>query len=166
MIDLETLVRYPRWTERNVFPASVHLGDRVFACGEGVYLMINPNRGRGDPVRAVGWAESDYWASRAFSVPPFRGDLVAAASPQWRPPPSLAFTCRPEPLAFEAVCSFERSREGASSAIFLNANYRLTDCGFISCRVDGVDGVSCIYASHDPEAGDEPVAIEIRLPAK
>jgi hypothetical protein len=74
-------------------PPSERLGKSVFGCGDGVYLITRWS----DPdqrVRAVGWAESDYWAQRAW-VTPFPGGLEAPA-PQWGPPPSLGFLGRPE----------------------------------------------------------------------
>jgi len=66
----------------------------VFACGGGLYLLTNPRFGPAEPVRAVGWAESDYWARRTWDNPPFRGDLTIPPL-QWDGPPSLTFLGRP-----------------------------------------------------------------------
>lgn len=166
MVDLLQLIHRPRWSKRADFPDSVPLGDRVFACGDGVYLRTNPRRGEGDPVLSVCWAESDYWASRVLSVPPFRGDVAVATPPptKWGPPPSLVFTGRPASQTFQSLHAYERSREGAKTAILLNASYRMTDGAFLYCEIKGQDGVTCYFASNDPQPDEEPVAIEFRLP--
>jgi hypothetical protein len=69
------------------------------------------NFGEGDPVRAVGWAESDYWAKRVWETP-FSGRLDAPGA-QWGGPPSLWFLGRPEVLSFASVLDFEKARPGA-----------------------------------------------------
>jgi hypothetical protein len=166
LVDVLQLIGRPRWSKRAEFPASEALGDRVFACGDGVYLRVNPRRGDGDPVYAVCWAESDYWARRAFSLPPFGGDVEPSAVPpsQWGPPPSLVRTGRPRSLTFRDLGDYEHSLPGAMTAILLNASYRLTDGAFLYCELKGQDGVTCIFASNKPTLADEPIAIEFRLP--
>ncbi len=165
MADVLQLIDRPRWSKRADFPASIELGDRVFACGDGVYLRTNPRRGEDDPVLSVCWAESDYWARRALSVPPFCGDIRRSAVPEakWGTPPSLVFTGRPAVLTFEALHAYERSREGARTAVLLNATYRMTDGAFLCCELEGQDGVTCYFDSNDPGPEDVPVAIEFRL---
>jgi hypothetical protein len=165
LVDVLQLIDRPKWSTRAAFPASEPLGGRVFACGDGVYLRVNPRRGEGDPVYAVCWADSDYWARRAFSGPPFTGDVGPSAAPpsQWGPPPALVDTGRPRSLTFRDLGAYERSLPGAKTAILLNASYRLTDGAFLCCELKGQDGVTCFFASNEPAPADEPIAIEFRL---
>src|SRR5262249_13115881 len=65
-MNFQGVISKARWSPRSVFPPSRMVSSRIFACGEGLYLLTNPNLGEGDPVRAVGWAESDYWANRVW----------------------------------------------------------------------------------------------------
>lgn len=163
-MNLKDLLTSPLWTPRAGFPASQEVGKRVFSCGEGFYLMTNPVMGDGDPVRAAGWAESDYWARRAWENPPFAGDLQAPP-PQWEELPSLEFLGRPQRLAFQAVCAFERAKLKAPDPTLTAARYRFTDGAFLNLRVKG-DGGNILYhyADTDPKPDDLPVAIEIGLP--
>jgi hypothetical protein len=161
-VSLRDLITKPKWSPRAEFPPSTYLSDRLFSCGDGFFLMTNPKHGEGDPVWAVGWSESDYWAARIWESPPFNGDLKTLPS-QWGPPPSLTFLGRPETLSYAAVCEFERSQAGAKKATLLDARYRLTDGAFLFCGINGVDGITYIYASNEPKTQDEPVAIEFRL---
>jgi hypothetical protein len=125
--------------------------------------MTNPRYGDGDPVRAIGWAVSDYWARRVWEVPPFGGELVTPMpeSPQL---PSLTFLGRPEKLSFKAVYDFESGQDGAKKATLVSATYRLTDGAFLCCRIKGAHGVTYFFESSDPSPTEEPVAIEFRLP--
>lgn len=159
-MNLVDLVRFPRWSPRGAFPPSQELSPRVFALGEGFYLMTNPVRGEGDPVRAVGWAQSDYWARRVWDNPPFAGDLQAPPA-QWEEPPSLEFLGRPARLSYKEVRAFERSKGDTLES----GNYRLTDGALLSIEVTGIGDVCYHFASTRPKAGDLPVAIEIGLPA-
>jgi hypothetical protein len=128
--------------------------------------MINPRVGDGDPVRAVGWAESDYWARRVWDNPPFTGALQAPP-PRWPGPPSLEFLGRPQCLSFKAVCAFERFRLKAPDPTLVSACYRWTDGAFLSVQVTGADGgIIYEYSDTDPKPDDLPVAIEIRLPER
>jgi hypothetical protein len=163
-MDLQSLASKTKWSPREVFPPSSVLTARLFACGGGLYLMTNPKRGEGDPVRAVGWAESDYWARRVWEYPNFRDDDLTPPPPQWRPPPSLVFLGRPESLSLRDIRDFEGAQAGARKATLLSARYRMTDGAFLHCSVNGVDGVTYVYASNDPDPRDEPVAIELKLP--
>src|SRR5258708_38865617 len=135
---------------------------RIFACGEGIYLLTNPNFGEGDPVRAVGWAESDYWAKRVWETP-FSGQLDAPGA-QWSGPPSLRFLVRPEVLSFASVLDFEKAQPGARKATVLVAKYRVTDGAFLHHVINGTDGITYFYASDEPLPEDLPVALEIGLP--
>jgi hypothetical protein len=65
MRNLPDLIRRDRWTLRAQFPPSERLGDRVFGCGDGVYLITRKRDPEG-AARGVGWAESDYWTQRAW----------------------------------------------------------------------------------------------------
>jgi hypothetical protein len=128
--------------------------------------MINSRRQGDDPVWAVGWAESDYWARRVWEKPPFPGDL-RPPPPQWRPPPSLAFLGRPESLAFSVVLKFERARASeAGKAALADVAFRFTDGAILYYNVNGTDGITYKYGSRDPRPDDEPVAIEFRLPKR
>jgi hypothetical protein len=161
--DLPDLIRRDRWTRRAQFPPSERLGDRVFGCGDGVYLITRKRDPEG-AVRGVGWAESDYWAQRAWMVP-FPGSLEAPA-PQWEPP-SLGFLGRPEVLAFQAVKEFERRRLPALQALGMEkANYRATDGAFMNVEIRGADGLFYMYGSNKVRPDDLPVAIEFRLPER
>jgi hypothetical protein len=114
----------------------------------------------------MGWAESDYWAQRAW-VTPFPGGLEAPA-PRWGPPPSLRFLGRPEVLAFEADKEFERPRLTAlQAAVRLEmARCRVTDGAFMSVEVRGADGLIYFYAPNEVRPDDRPAAIEFRLPER
>src|SRR5260370_21485239 len=68
-MNLQGVDSRARWSPRADSPPSRMDRRRIFACGEGIYLLTNPNFGEGDPVRAVGWAESDYWAKRVWETP-------------------------------------------------------------------------------------------------
>jgi hypothetical protein len=162
-MDLENLVSKARWSPRAAFPASHPLSGRVYSCGAGLYLMTNPRFGEGDPVRAVGWAASDYWARRAWEVPPFSGELTSPPQ-QWGHPPSLRFLGRPEVLSFGIMREFESAQPGAKTVALVDAKYRLTDGAFLYCAIHGTNGIAYIYARNQPEPGDQPVAIEFALP--
>ena len=164
-MELQELISKTRWSLRATFPESCPLSDRVFAFGGGMYLITNPDHGAGDPARAVGWAQSDYWAQRAWESPPFRGDLTPP-SPQWLSPPSLEFLGHPGGLAFAQVRSLESAQSAARAPIMIRAKYRLTDGAFLYCGIHGANGVTYIYGSPGPKPQDEPVAIEFRLPEK
>jgi hypothetical protein len=125
--------------------------------------MTNPKRGSGDPVRAVGWAESDYWAVRCWAVPPFAGNLSLEQT-QWRPPPSLGFLGRPEDLSFAVVREFESAQPHAKTATLVDAKYRITDGAFLYCAIHGANGIIYIYSSNNPANEDRPVALEFKLP--
>jgi hypothetical protein len=134
----------------------------IFTCGGGIYLLTNPNFGEGDPVRAVGWAESDYSAKRAWETP-FSGGLEAPRA-QWDGPPSLRFLGRPEILSFGSVLDFEKAQPGARKATVLVAKYRITDGGFLHHVINGTDGITYFYMSDEPLSEDLPVALDVRLP--
>lgn len=161
--NLESATKQARWSPRREFGSSVELSERVYALGDGFYLRTNPRRGPDGPVLSVGWAESDYWARRAWDIPPFRGDLSVPPS-QWGPVPSLAFLDRPEHLTFQSVCDFERSQPDARKVTMVTGRYRMTDGAFLCVEVSGSNGVTYYFASPGPEQTDLPVAIEVRLP--
>jgi hypothetical protein len=127
--------------------------------------MTNPRRGDGEPVYAVGWALSDYWASRVWANPPFGGTLVPP-EPQWEVIPSLQGLARPAVLAFADVCEFEQKQPQARSVSLVTARYRLTDGACLNCVIRGAGGISYAYASHRPRPKDLPAAIEFRLRAR
>ena len=165
-MDLEPFIRRWRWSPRSAFPPSTLLGgDHLFTCGSGVYLVTNSNFGQGDPVLAVGWAESDYWAHRAWDRPPFRGDLHPLP-PEWGPPPSLAFLGRPARLGFQALRKFEAAQPGAATVTLVTAGFRFPDGAFLSCEIHAEDGITYFYASPNPKRDDQPVAIEFELPER
>jgi hypothetical protein len=161
-MNLQSLIGKARWSPRAEFPPSHMIRNRVFACGEGIYLLTNPKFGEGDPVRAVGWAESDYWAQRVWETP-FSGPLEAPPA-QWRSLPSLRCLGRPEVLSFARVHDFERAQPSARKVTMLVAKYRVTDGAFLHHTINGTDGITYFYASDEPLPEDLPVAFEIRLP--
>lgn len=165
-MNLEKAISTPRWSPRFAFPPSEPLGGRLFTCGDGFYLMTNPDFGDADPVYAVGWAESEHWARRAWELPPYAGDLTPPA-PQWEPP-SLAFLGLPEDLSYKSVYSFETNRAGtgAQKASLIGGRFRLTDGAFLHRTVKGADGISFIYAAAKPKPTDPPVAIGFTLPER
>lgn len=164
MDDLQDLITKAQWSPRAAFPPSSPLDRGVFSCGGGIYLMTNDSFGEGDPVRAVGWAESDYWARRCWASPPFPGDLNPPPA-QWGAPPSLAFLGRPARLSFGEVREYELAQPGGTSPTLVTARYRvMTDGKFLSVKIRGAGGVSYFYPSNKPKSADEPVAIEIELP--
>jgi hypothetical protein len=114
-------------------------------------------------VRAVGWAQSDYWAQRAWESPPFRGEL-APPPPQWDRTPSLEFLGRPKDLSFGSVRDFESAQPGARKATLVNATYRLTDGAFLYCAINGTDGVTYIYGSSDPKPDHSCFALSRPFP--
>jgi hypothetical protein len=161
-MNLQGLTSKARWSRREEFPPSRMVRKRIFACGEGIYLLTNPKFGQGDPVRAVGSAESDYWAERVWETP-FSGQLHAPTA-QWGGPPSLRFLGRPEILSFASVHDFEKAQPAARKATILVAKYRVADGAFLHHVINGTDGVTYFYASDEPLPDDLPVALEIRLP--
>jgi hypothetical protein len=159
---LKDLIKKALWSPRAEFPPSRMVRSRIFACGEGIYLLTNPRFGEGDPVRAVGWAESDYWAERVWETP-FSGELDAPEA-QWDGPPSLRFLGRPEVLSFAKVLDFEKARPGARKVTVLVEEYRVTDGAFLHHVINGTDRIKYFYASDEPMPEDLPVALEIQLP--
>lgn len=155
-------IGHRRWTPRGDFGSSDTLGGRVFSFNNGVYLRSNPNHGEGDPVFAVCWAESDYWAQRAWTYPHFAGDLTPPP-PQYDGPPSLASVGKPNDLSFGSVLGFERAQPGALVATLTVATYRITDGAFMHSDIRGSGRVTYCYGSTDPKTLDLPVAIEVRL---
>lgn len=152
------------WTPRSQFPPSSDIGGRVFACGDDLYLMTNPKRGEGDPVRAAGWARSEYWALRVWSVPPFSGELTDPPKENSSSPPSLAFLGRPENLSYGEIKEFEKSKLGPDTITMVTARYRMTDGAFLYLALNGADGITYAYPSNEPRSGDQPVAISLDLP--
>lgn len=162
-MELQNIVSKPLWSPRDLFPPSSELSYRLFACGGGLYLVTNPSHGPGDPVRAVGWAESDYWALRIWQHPQFTGSLDSPPS-QWRPAPSMAFRGGPEDLSFGAVREFERAQLGSREARVVVVSYRKVDGAFLYSAIRGIDGTAYFYESNDPKPEAQPVAVEIELP--
>ena len=48
-MNLESAIAKKCWSPRAAFPPSSPLGDRLFTCGGGFYLMTNSDFGEGDP---------------------------------------------------------------------------------------------------------------------
>lgn len=162
-VDLEPFVSLNRWTPRAMFPPSEHLIDYVFSCGDGYFLRTNPDFGGGDPVYSVGWAESTYWAHRAWAGAPFVRELDLEPPPAQWPPPSLRPFGRPTDLSFASLRDFEKGQPGARKATLVHATYRFPDGAFVFCQIDGPT-VNYYFGSHKPNATDRPVAIEFKLP--
>lgn len=160
--DLEMLVVKRCWSPRSEFPPSTAVSSDIFRCGDDIYLLTNPDVGADDPVWAVGWADSEYWARRSWEVP-FNGDLTSPPF-QHVARPSLVFLGRPKDLGFKSVCEYERRQQGAKRMTLIVASHRMTDGGFLYTKVQGSQGVTYMYPSVSPKAEEEPVAIEISLP--
>src|SRR5689334_1427176 len=128
--QLRSLLKKPLWTRRHDFPPTRPLDDCVFALGEGLFVLINPVHGDGDHAYGLGWAESDYWALRAFDGPQFKGDLNHPPPPEWKPPPSLTFLGRPASLSFKTIRDHERERTGPGNVTLVTAHYRMVDGAF------------------------------------
>ena len=91
-------------------PPSRRVCERVHACGGGIYLLSSPDSAEHPgQVWAVGWAESDYWAQRAFTV--FYGDLDVPPR-QWESLPSLAFLGKLDDLSLASPTSTHRTIDG------------------------------------------------------
>jgi hypothetical protein len=160
-MELKDLVSKACWSSRSEFPPSRPLCDRIFACGEGIYLLTNPRFRDGDPVYAIGWAQSDYWARRSWEVP-FSGELSPSPA-VWDGVPSLDFLGRPGVLLFAALLDFERKQPDAKVTLLYGC-YRFADGAFLYTAISGTGGITFIYSSNEPDATDEPVAIQLRLP--
>ncbi|MBW8803333.1 MAG: hypothetical protein JF587_05675 [Catenulisporales bacterium] len=166
-MSLANLITKPCWTPRAQFaPSQVlheHMGLAVFTCGNGLYLMTNSDFGDDDPVWGVGWAESDHWALRVWSSPPFADDLIAPAA-TW-PRPSLSEVGRPADLSFASVVAFETAHPQRTSRVGLvSARVRITDGAITHSKVNGYGKVTYCYEAPNPKPADLPVAIEFRLP--
>lgn len=160
--DFVDAILFPKWTPREAFGSSRPLDAKLFRRGLGIYLRSNPRFGDGDPVFAVCWAESDYWAQRSWSWPRFEGDdsPTAAESPA---EPDLTGLGKPTDLSYGSIHEFEAAQSLARSATLVTAKYRMTDGMFLCCEIKGTHGVSYVYGSIDPQADDKPVAVEVRL---
>jgi hypothetical protein len=165
-VNFQELAKKEIWSPRSEFPPSRELGGGLFTCENGLYLMINRNRGHGDPVRSIGWAESDSWALRVWNNPPFPGGLSAPPEPKWAPPPSLTSFGRPDTLSFKDVVHLEKSRLGPGAATLVTAKYGITDGAFLCLAVNGADGITYFYPSNKPGPNHQPVAIEFKLKAR
>lgn len=163
-LNLQDFTAKSKWTPRSEFPPSDDIGGRIFSCGDGFYLLTNPKRGDGDPVYAAGWARSDYWALRSWSVPPFSGNLAEPPKDSYGNPPSLAFLGRPEDLSFGKIKKFEKSKLGPDAITMITARYRMTDGAFLYLSLSGADGITYAYSSNEPRSGDMPVSISLDLP--
>jgi hypothetical protein len=163
-MELSELSGLEKWTARAAFPWSEELGDRLFKLGEHLYAATNPRHGSGDPIYCVGWAESDYWALRIWTVP-FRGDIDAPSRFEAELP-RLHTIGGPLDLAHGAVKEFEGDQPDARKATLVTARYRMTDGACIANVISGSDGRSYFYADPNPKPNDLPVAIEIRLKAR
>jgi hypothetical protein len=157
---LERIARLPRLTPLRDFPPSTSIAKDIHRVGDGIYLVTS-FRDSG-AVRAVGWAESDYWACRAWELP-FLGDVVFAPSATSRPP-SLTFAGRPDDLSFESIVEHERARRGRRELTDVTGVYRMTDGAFLYVELRGTDGITYLFGSTSPQASDSPNAVAFQLP--
>jgi|ERR1044071_2286964 hypothetical protein len=141
------------------FPASVAISATVHALGQGMY--IRTRRPTPDLAVSVGWAESDYWAQRVWTSPPFSGDVRLVPPPVY-PLPSPAILGLPTVLEYGLILAYERSQPQFSLTSHA-AKYRLTDGAFLSLDIDGANRTVYHFGSTKPKRHERPVAIQFRL---
>ena len=153
--QLEYLTRLDR------FGASRRVYGRVHQAASGVYLLVAPHLGPGDPVFAVGWARNDYWAVQiwGFDGNGYRNDrdpLEPTADG-----PSLASLGWPHPLSYANTLA--QARRLAGKPVMVSAGYRMTDGGFTSHVIRAAARVKFHYDDPNPQPGDAAAAIELGL---
>lgn len=146
-------------TPRDHFGPSQQVYGRVFRTDGGIYLLVAPHLGPGDPVFAVGWGCNDYWAVRAwgFDGNGYRSECDPAAPVTTAP--SLESLGWPDPLRYAETLACAKKLAGAP--VMVTAGYRLTDGGFESHVIRAAPRVEFHYA--DPNPGPDDAAIAVCL---
>ncbi len=148
-------------SQRDRFAPTHHVYGRVHGHGRGLYVLVAPHLGPGDPVVAVGWARNDYWAVRVwgFDGEHFRNDFDADA--HGADEPSLVADGWPHPLGYAETIA--RAKRLGRHRVVTTAGYRLTDGAFTSHGVWAAPRVKFHYEHPAPDPEDTPVAIELGL---
>lgn len=154
------LIQRKKWSPLASFPPTQHLSEIVYAVGNGFYLLVNNDWGPKDPVGAVVWACSDYWAARIFDSV-FNG--TAVPPPELVVPPALVVLGRPKDLTYKSLHNFEATQPKASKATLVTASYRFPDGAFVAHELHGVDGVTYYFGTPNPLPTDLPMAILFSL---
>jgi len=143
------------------FGPSRHVYGRVHQAGSGVYLLVAPRLGPGDPVAAVGWARNDYWAVqvRGFDGNGHRNerDPLEPATDA----PSLESLGWPHPLRYADTLA--RATRLSGRPVVVSADYRMTDGGFTSHMIRAAARVKFHYDDPNPQPGDTAAAVELGL---
>ena len=143
------------------FGPSRHVYGRVHQAVSGVYLLVAPHLGSGDPVYAAGWARNDYWAVQVwgFNGNGYRNDcdpLEAGADE-----PSLASLGWPHPLSYAETLACAKTL--SKKPVMVSAEYRMTDGAFTSHQIHAALRVKFHYDDPNPEPTGAVAAIELGL---
>jgi hypothetical protein len=159
--DLVAAARREYLTPRDVFGPARQLYGRVHRSDSGIYLLVAPHLGEGDPVVAVGWARNDHWAVRiwGFDGHGFTNDYEEDAAEA--EPPSLRVLGWPWPLTYADVLAAARDR--TSRRVMVTARYRGTDGAFQSHVIEAGPRVMFHYDDPDPQPSDRAAAVELGL---
>jgi hypothetical protein len=145
------------------FPPSHEVAHDIYACEDGLYLLTHADADSGNPVNSVCWANSDHWAERIWSIPPFRGKFIRPDVQSL--PPNLEFLGRPGGT-YRDLVSYELSATGAKSASdLLHTYYRIWDSQFAYTSLRGA-GITYYFSSPKPGPDRKPVAITRSLTSR
>ena len=159
--DLLIASRMEFLTPLDRFGHSRHVYGRVHQAVSGVYLLVAPRLGAGDPVFTAGWARNDYWAVQVwgFNGKGYRNECDPLEAPA--DAPSLASLGWPHPLSYAETLAHAKTLSG--KPVMVSADYRLTDGAFTSHEIHAAPRVKFHYDDPDPEPTDTVVAIELGL---
>jgi hypothetical protein len=148
-------------TPLDQFGSARHVYGHVHEAGSGVYLLVAPRLGPNDPVAAVGWARTDYWAVQiwGFDGRGYHNDcdpLEPAADA-----PSLSSLGWPHPLSYAATLA--RAGQLSGKPVMVVSTYRTTNGDFKSHVIRAAARVKFHYDDPNPQPGDIAAAIELGL---
>jgi|SRR4026208_256161 len=130
---------------------------QVHGLGDGFFVFTRRTDGL---ARAVGWAESDYWAERVGNSP-FIGEVTPPPPTHERPTPaSLGLKTQ---LEYGAILAHEQVQPHFT-VISYTAKYRMTDGAFLFIELEGENRTHYYFGSTKPKKRDAPVAIVFNLP--
>jgi hypothetical protein len=156
--DFIALRERPRRARLDSFPATVTVTKTVHSLGGGAYVMTK--RTRPNEAWGVGWAESDYWARRAWETP-FSGDPTADPQPEYATP-SAADLGLDGDLKYRAILESAGQAPGFGITS-VSAQYRMTDGRFLFVTILGSRDAKYYFGSTSPQDSDRPEAIEFGL---
>jgi hypothetical protein len=157
------LLDIPWGTHLVEFDPSYEVAERIYARGDGVYLLTFGPNFANHPVCTVAWANSDHWAARIWSIPQYRGPLLRPDVESL--PPDLSVIGRPGDATFKKLLEFELAKTGAPSASELtHRQYRIWDSEFSHTVLRGSGGVRYYFSSKHPASDRRPVAVSYCLP--